>query len=161
MKMLIVYYSKFGNTKRVAETIAATMKSGPEVRVVSIDRLAASDFEGIDVVVMGTPTHGFTIPAAARSVLTALPPGILLGKAVAAFDTTVRPWPLRHLRASSKLLRVLRHLGGRPIAPPQTFFVQTRNPQRTGEINLLLEGQLERAREWASQLLVGRASPLA
>lgn len=138
---------------RLAEAIADTVKQAGEARVVSIDQLTASDFEGTDLVVMGSPTHAFTVPQEVRSVLTALPPGILAGKSVAAFDTTVRPWPLRLMRASPKLLRQLRRLGGKPVAPPQTFFVRTSSTQQPGEVDLLLEGQIERAQKWADQIL--------
>ena len=85
--------------------------------------------------------------------MAALPPGILAGKSVAAFDTTVRPWPLRLFRASPKLLRQLSQLGGKPVARPQTFFVQTRSTQGTGERDLLLEGQIAQAQDWAGQIL--------
>jgi flavodoxin len=153
MKTLIVYFSKFGNTKRIAQTIAEALKQAGEAHVVSIDQLAASDFEGVDLVVLGSPTHGFTVPEPVRSALATLPPGSLAGKSVAAFDTTVRPWPLRLFRASPKLLRQLSQLGGKPVARPQTFFVQTGSTQGTGERDLLLEGQFERAREWAGEIL--------
>jgi flavodoxin len=153
MRALIVYFSKFGNTKRVAQAIAEAMEQAGDTRVVSIERLAASDLEGVDLVVLGSPTHGFTVPAGVRSALAALPPGILAGKSVAAFDTTVRPWPLRLFRASPKLLRQLSQLGGKPVARPQTFFVQTHSTQGTGEHNLLLEGQIDRAQAWAGQIL--------
>ena len=153
MKTLIVYFSKFGNTRRVAQAVAEAMKSANDVRVLSIDQLAASDFEGVDLVVLGSPTHAFTVPPAVRSALAALPPEILAGKSVAAFDTTVRLWPLRLMRASPKLLRQLSALGGRPVAPPQTFFVRTSGTQQPGETDLLLDGQIERANEWADQIL--------
>jgi flavodoxin len=153
MKTLIVYFSKFGNTRRIAEAIADVMKQAGDTRVIGIDQLAASDLEGADLVVMGTPTHAFSVPQAVRSALNALPDGILSGKSVAAFDTTVKPWPLRHLRASPKLLARLRQLGGRPIAPPQTFFVKTSGPQQPAETDLLLEGQLDQARHWATRTL--------
>jgi flavodoxin len=153
MKMLIVYFSKFGNTKKVAEAMAEAMKPAGEARVVGIDQLVASDFEGVDLVVVGSPTHAFSVPQNVRSALAALPPGILADKSVAAFDTTVRPWPLRHFRASPKLLRQLSQLGGKPVAQPQTFFVRTSSTQGTGERDLLLAGQLDRARDWAGQIL--------
>ena len=153
MKTLIVHFSKFGNTKKVAQALADAMKKAGEARVVSIDRLTTLDLEGVDLLVMGSPTHGFTVPESVRFALAALPPGILAGKSVAAFDTTVRPWPLRVFRASPKLLRQLSQLGGKPVARPQTLFVQTRSTQGTGEHDLLLEGQIERAQEWAGQIL--------
>jgi flavodoxin len=153
MRALIVYFSKFGNTRRIAEAVADVMKQAGETRVVGIDQLAAADFEGADLVVMGSPTHAFTLPPAVRSILEAQPAGILAGKSVAAFDTTVKPWPLRHLRAAPKLLRQLGRLGGKPVAPPQTFFVRTTSPQQPGETDLLLEGQLDQARQWAAHIL--------
>jgi flavodoxin len=153
LKTLIVPYSKFGNTRRIAESIAETMRAEADVRVVSIDALDASELETADLVVTGSPTHAFAVPQAVRDVLEALPAGILTGTSVAAFDTTVKVWPLRHLRASPKLLRELRKLGGSPVAPPQTFFVRTRNPQKDGQIDLLLDGEIDRARQWAHELL--------
>jgi len=152
MRTLIVYFSKFGNTRKLAEAMAETLRQAGQAHVMAIDQLAPADFEGIDLVVMGTPTHAFSLPHAIRSTLEALPLGILAAKSVAAFDTTVRVWPLKHLRASPKLLNHLTRLGGEPIARPQTFFVKTSNPQKTGEIDLLLEGELEHARKWAGTL---------
>ncbi len=153
MRALIVYFSQFGNTRRLAEAMAETMKQPGDARVIAIDQLAASDFDRIDLVVMGSPTHAFALPEAVRTVLESLPLAILGGKSVAAFDTTVKPWPLRHLRASPKLLGHLRRLGGSPIARPETFFVKTKNPQKSGQIDLLLEGEIDRARGWAAKLL--------
>ncbi len=153
MRTCVVYFSKFGNTRRLAEAIAEVMKQAGDTRLVSLDQLAASDFEGADLVVMGTPTHGFMVPQEVRTVLEALPQGILAGKLVAAFDTTVKLWPLRRMRAAPKLLDQLRQLGGKPVVEPETFYVKARNPQKTGEINLLYEGEVERARDWANGVL--------
>ncbi|HNS21397.1 MAG TPA: flavodoxin domain-containing protein [Sedimentisphaerales bacterium] len=152
MKTLIVYFSKFGNTRRLAEAMAETFQQAGEARVIGLDQLAASDFEGIDLVVMGSPTHAFTLPKAVRAVLESLPLAILSAKSVAAFDTTVTAWPLRYLRASPKLLAHLTSLGGTPVAKPRTFSVRTSNPQKSGEIDLLLDGELDRARQWAGTL---------
>jgi flavodoxin len=153
MKTLIVCFSKFGNTRRIAQAIAETLKQAGDAPVISIDQLAASDFEGVDLVVVGSPTHAFTVPEAVRSALATLPSGILVGKSVAAFDTTVRPWPLRLMRASPKLLRQLQKLGGNPLAGPRTFFVKTSKTQQSGEVDLLLEGEIEQARQWAGEIL--------
>jgi flavodoxin len=153
MRTLIVYFSKFGNTRRIAEAVAEVMRQAGDVRVVSIDQLAASDFDGADLVIVGSPTHGFTVPQEVRAVLEAFPQGSLSGRSMAAFDTTVGTWPLSRMRASPKLLGQLSRLGGKPIAQPETFFTRARNPQKTGEIDLLRGGELERARQWAGELL--------
>ena len=153
MKTLIVYFSKFGDTRKLAEAIAERMRQAGETRVIGIDQLAASDFDGVDLVIVGSPTHAFSVPEAVRTVLAELPLAILGGKSVAAFDTTVKLWPLRYLRASPKLLTHLTRLGGTSITRPHTFFVRTKNPQKSGEIDLLLGGETERAREWANAIL--------
>ncbi len=153
MKTLIVCYSKFGNTRRVAEAMAEAMGRAGEVRVVGIEQLIAGDWEGVDLVVVGSPTHAFSIPAAVRSALAKQPRGILAGKSVAAFDTTVRKWPFRRLRASPKLLRRLCRLGGTPIAEPETFFVAMHGAPAAGGTDLLEADQIDRARQWAAKLL--------
>ncbi len=153
MKTLVVYFSKFGNTRRLAEAIAEVMKQAGDIRLISIDQLAASDFEGTDLVVVGSPTHAFNLPPNVRSALEILPAGTLTGKAVAAFDTTVKLWPLRLMRASPKLLRQLQSLGGQPVAGPETFFVKTSGTQQPGEVDLLLPGEMEHAHEWAGRIL--------
>ena len=151
MRTLIVYFSKFGNTRRLAEAMAETMRQAGDARVVDIDRLATSDFEGVDLVVMGSPTHAFTVPAGGPHR-----PGV-----VAAGDSRrqIRGRFRHHGQALAaagfpglaRLLGHLTRLGGQPIAKPETFFVRTRNPQKTGEIDLLLAGELERARKWAAR----------
>ncbi|MEN6577688.1 MAG: flavodoxin domain-containing protein [Phycisphaerales bacterium] len=153
MRTLAVYFSKFGNTRKLAEAISETLRQAGDARVIGTDQLTPADFEGVDLVVMGSPTHAFSLPPAVRTVLETLPLGILAGKSVAAFDTTVKLWPLRHLRASPKLLRQLARLGGNPATKPETFFVQTKDPQKTGNPNLLLDGEIERAHNWAAKLL--------
>jgi len=153
MKALIVHFSKFGNTQKLATVMAETLKQAGDARVIALDQLNPSDFEGVNLVVMGSPTHAFSLPRVVRVALEGLPLAILAAKSVAAFDTTVRVWPLKHLRASPKLLSHLTRLGGDPIARPETFFVKTSNPQKTSEIDLLFEGELERARRWAIGLL--------
>lgn len=160
MTSLIVYFSKFGNTRRLAEAMAEPLGRSGAVCVVPIDQLAPSDLKGVDLVVMGTPTHAFSLPQAVAAILKTLSSGILAGKSVAAFDTTVKPWPFRHMRASPKLLRHLTRLGGKPVAQPQTFFVQTKTPQKTGQIDLLLEGELERALKWAGEVLDKSKAPV-
>ncbi|MFQ6058035.1 MAG: flavodoxin family protein, partial [Anaerolineae bacterium] len=68
MNALVVYFSKFGNTQKVAEVIAETLKSAGSIRVLSLDELTASDMKGVDLVVMGSPTHRMNLPEAVRPV---------------------------------------------------------------------------------------------
>lgn len=147
MNYLVIYFSKFGNTHAVAETIAESLASGGTGRVISSDRLTADDLEEPDLVVIGSPTHRMNLPEAVRPVFEALPRRVLKGKRVVAFDTSYKmsAW-LARFTAAKKLDRILRKLGGKRILPPETFFVVDREGP-------LYDGEIERAMEWAAMLL--------
>ena len=147
MNVLIVYFSKFGNTRMVAETIGETLEPAGSVRMISWDQLSASDLGGVDLVVMGSPTHRMNLPEAVRPVFEQMPRRVLRDTAVAAFDTSYKmSWWLAHFTAARKLAKKLRKLGGRQVAAPETFFVVEREGQ-------LYDGELERARLWSESIL--------
>jgi len=147
MNTLVIHYSKFGNTQKVAETIAAELEAKGSAQVVSLDNLVPTDFQGIDLVIMGSPTHRMNLPEDVRLKLRALPRKSLRGKKMAAFDTSYKMsgW-LNLLTASKKLSSKLKRLGGKRVVPPETFHVmESKGP--------LCDGEIERARGWAQ--LVG------
>jgi len=147
MKTLVIYFSKFGNTKLVAETVSQRLRSGVETRLISAERLTPADFNNVDLVVIGSPTHKMNIPEDVRPVLGRLPKKILKGKAVAAFDTSYKmSWWLNHLTAGKKLAQKLRKLGGKQVVPPEIFLV-------TGREGPLYAGEVERANAWAAAIL--------
>jgi flavodoxin len=147
MDALVVYYSQFGNTQRVAEAIAEQLQPAGSVRTLSADRLMAADLQGVDLVVMGTPNHKMNLPEAVRPGLGNLPRGILRGGHVAAFDTSYKMSAiLARFTAAKKLSRKLRRLGGKQIIPPETFHVK-------GREGPLYDGEIERAKRWAGSIL--------
>jgi flavodoxin len=154
MNSLVVYYSKFGNTRQVAEAIAETLESEGRVRVIPADRVTAGDLDGAHLVVMGTPTHRMNLPEEVRSTLDILPKGALRDAFVAAFDTSYKMSALlARFSAAPKLARKLRKLGGRRVAPAETFHV-------IGREGPLYDGEIERAREWAGILLAKHRLPV-
>jgi flavodoxin len=153
MITLIVYFSKFGNTQKVAEAIADTLVQAGDARAISIDELTASGLKDVDLFVVGSPTHSLNMPDAVREFLKKIPHRSLVGKSVAAFDTSIKMWwPMMLLTASHRLRFVLRILGGKAIVPPETFLVESDLPQDTAKFNLR-DGEIERARVWADQML--------
>lgn len=147
MNALVVYFSKFGNTRMVAEAIAQALEPAGSVRVLNLDQLTVSDMEEADLVVMGSPTHRMNLPEAVRPVFERLPKRILRGTPVAAFDTSYKMSAfLARFTAAKRLAKKLRKLGGKRIVPPETFHVV----EREGP---LYEGEIERAREWAELIL--------
>jgi flavodoxin len=147
MKALVVYLSQFGNTQQVAQAIAGVLESAVSVRLLGVDQFSASDLDGIDLLVMGSPTHRMNLPEAIRPVIAQLPRRCLGGKWVAAFDTSYRMsrW-LARFTAARKLARHLRKLGGRQVVGPETFHVEAREGP-------LYDGEIERARDWAASIL--------
>ncbi|HEY47070.1 MAG: hypothetical protein AMJ88_12945 [Anaerolineae bacterium SM23_ 63] len=147
MNTLIVYFSKFGHTRMVAESIAEGLEAVGPVRLLSSDQLTPSDLKDVEFVVMGSPTHRMNLPEAVRPIFENLPKRILRGKSVAAFDTSYRMSPiLARFTASKKLAQKLRKLGGKRVVPPETFHVM----EREGP---LYEGEIERANTWAKAIL--------
>jgi flavodoxin len=147
MNALVVYYSKFGNTQKVAEAIAEILTSEGPVRLLTTGELTTSDLSEADLVVIGTPTHRMNLPEQVRPVFATLPKRILLGKPVAAFDTSYQMSPfLARFTAARKLAQRLRRLGGKRIVPPETFHVM-------GREGPLCDGEIERARTWAESIL--------
>ena len=149
MEALVVYFSKFGNTKMVAEAIGEVFDANGSARVIDCDQLDAGELKEADLVVMGSPTHRMNLPEAVGPVFDRLPKRVLPGTPVAAFDTSYKMSPfLMPFTASKRLAKKLRKLGGKRLAPPESFFVM----EREGP---LYEGELERARTWAEGLLEG------
>lgn len=147
MKTLVVYFSKFGNTQKVAEAIAKRIESQGTVQTIRSDELTVSVMQEVDLVVMGSPTHNMNLPKAVQLVFENLPKRFLPGTPVAAFDTSYKMSPiLSRFTAAKKLAKKLRKLGGKRIVPPETFHVM----EREGS---LYEGEIERAQAWATSII--------
>jgi flavodoxin len=150
-QVLIVYFSKFGNTKIVAEKIAQTVTemlgSAVSIRLISSDELVVSDLSDTDLVIMGAPTHNMNLPKSVRPIIEGLPRKSLMGIPFAAFDTSYKmSWWLNYFTAAKRLARKLRKLGGKRLVPPETFHVI----EREGP---LYRGELERAENWTKSIL--------
>ncbi|MCW3995540.1 MAG: flavodoxin domain-containing protein [Candidatus Bathyarchaeota archaeon] len=61
-KLLILYYSRSGNTERMAQAIAAGVQSYPEVEVDLNYHIDASELKNYDAILIGAPTYHHDIP---------------------------------------------------------------------------------------------------
>lgn len=146
MKTLIVYDSRFGNTRRVADAIGRAL--GGEVR--QVEGVDASRIK-VDLLVVGSPTHGGRPTEGVSKFLKELPD--LHNVRVAAFDTRVAQQDqTRSLRlvmkvigyAAGKIASKLRRRGG-TLVSSEGFIVEDKGgPLRAGE--------LTRATHWAGSL---------
>jgi hypothetical protein len=168
MRSLVVYESWFGNTRRIAEEIAAGLEG--EVDVVTVDE-AAPTLEGYDLLVVGGPTHvhglsgtrsrqgaleqgGHGEPGTGiREWIAKLPNGAH-GPRVAAFDTRLDKPVMLVGSAARGIARRIRQHGYTLVSEPESFFVH-------GTPAVLDDGELERAAEWGRSLANEVPSPTA
>jgi len=160
MSTLVVYESMWGNTRAVAEAVARGLGEG--VTLVDVADAPAPVLDGIDLLVLGGPTHAFSMTRAstrrdaiAKGAATSpAAPGIREWLAqlrasdhldVATFDTrvgSVRHLPGSAARAAGKEVR--RHHLGRLVATMSFYVDDMAGP--------LLDGEVERAQAWGRSL---------
>jgi len=147
MKALIVYDSVYGNTEKIAGAVAEAITPVGEVKVLRTSEANPSELASIDLLIVGSPTHGGRPTPAIKDLLNKVPELSLQGINVAAFDTRNTTKLVGVFGyAAGRIARNLKGKGGTLIASPEGFFV-------TGLKGPLKEGELERAAAWAKGLL--------
>ncbi|WP_152190059.1 flavodoxin family protein [Georgenia satyanarayanai] len=159
MDAVIVYESMWGNTKAVAEAIAAGLSPHLQVEALEVGSAPSASSLDVALLVVGGPTHAFgmsrpqTREDAARRGGHPGGTGIRewiesagdgLSLSVAAFDTHARH-PNLPGAASKKAAKALRRAGCTLVAQPESFYVE-------GQEGPLLPGELDRARTWGEHL---------
>jgi hypothetical protein len=169
MRALVIYESMFGNTKRVADAVAAGIRQHMPVEVVEVSHAPLAIDPELDLLVVGGPTHvhGMTTArtrssAAERATGPLVSLGIgmrewleQLGPAAtatpaAAFDTRINGPKVLTGSAAGSFAKRLRDRGFRLISDPESFRIATKAPQE----DALLEGELLEATEWGRALAV-------
>jgi flavodoxin len=154
VKAVVLYDSVFGNTEKIAKAIGEALGSAEEVTFL---RPGSGQLAGLTLLVVGSPTRGFKPTEELVNELKSMQPNALKGTRSAAFDTRFTeakikasafflPWLVkRYGYAADTIGKLLKEKGAELVAPAQGFFVDdTEGP--------LLEGELERAGEWARGL---------
>ncbi len=161
-RALVVFESMFGNSEQVARAVAEGLSTHVPVDVLEVTE-APTDLSGYDLVVVGGPTHAFSmsrqstrrdargqgaihgsIQQGMREWLAALPSHLRTGW-FATFDTRVAR--VRHVPGSAarSAARSARRHGLRELVSPESFLVADLNGP-------LVDGELDRAREWGGEL---------
>ena len=115
--------------------------------MIRADNVNPADLNGVNPLIVGSPTHGGWFTEGIRDLLDASP--AFKGVSVAAFDTrTASIWNriLRFGYAAPRIAQRLEKDGATLLAPPEGFVVLgTRGP--------LKDGELERAAGWAERIV--------
>ena len=144
MKGIIIYDSSYGNTKRIAEAIAETLKeSGIEVDtfyVKDIKKLSAKDY---NFLVLGSPTRFGTISFAVKGILGKVKSEEWMNKPFAAFDTEL---PSNIEKGEGSAAEKLKDKKMNQLLPVLKAVVSKIRGFS------LKEGEIERAKEYAREL---------
>jgi flavodoxin len=91
-KALVVYYSMYGNTEKVARALAKGLEEGGvEVDVVKVDAVKFDELGGVDLLVVGSPVHAWSASKPVKEFLERLKSVEgLSGKKGFAFDTKMK-----------------------------------------------------------------------
>jgi hypothetical protein len=168
MKTVVVYESMFGNTEHIAREIADGLtKSGSQTTTVGVGEVSPDDLAGSDLLVVGAPTHAFSMsrPSTREDAvrqgadpshtaigvrewlvtLDAALPVAAERPRVAVFDTRVEMVRRLPGSAAKRAAKVLRTQGFVLLDRPTSFYVDdVRGPTISGESS--------RAHHWGSQL---------
>ena len=145
MKVLVVYDSLYGNTAEIAKAIGSGITG--EVKVLPVGEVEPSDLESLDLLIAGAPTQGGRASPPMRDFLNELPKSAVEGVNVAAFDTRMTTkWVKLFGYAAGKIGKALKKRGGNLLLKAEPFYV-------TGGKGPLKEGELERAAQWAKQVV--------
>jgi hypothetical protein len=168
MRALVVFESILGNTEVIARAVAEGLGEGGEVEVVEVGAAPSTLPAGVDLLVVGGPTHahGMTNPDSRRSAaqkaqrpvvstrigirewlaaVGAAPAGVT----AAAFDTRIKGPGLLWGSAAKAAAGRLEDQGFQMAAPPECFLVK--GP--TGPVHdVLVAGEVDRARRWGATL---------
>jgi len=140
MKALIVYDSQFGNTGKLAGAMADAISGDAAARLAS--ETSTSDLEGVDLLVVGSPTQAGRPTKAVQSFLK----GVSGPTKVAVFDTRMSVKFAKIFGyAADRMAKTLQRQGSTLVAPAEAFYVLDREGP-------LKEGEAERAAEWARRL---------
>jgi flavodoxin I len=148
MKILVVYDSVYGNTEIVARAIASALAG--EVQVARADQVSAADCVAVDLLVIGSPTHGALPTTAVQGLIERIGPPSRHGARAVTFDTRLT-WPFLERWggfAAEKMAARFEEKGWTMAGSPGGFFVKglKKGPLRRGEA--------DRAAAWARALTV-------
>jgi flavodoxin I len=144
MKTLVIFDSMYGNTEKIARAMAAALSG--EVVIRRANEVIPGDLQKIDRLFIGSPTQGGRPLKSMQAFIDSLNETNLKGIKTAVFDTRIpAKWVTVFGFAAGKIAGALKKKGAVIITKEEGFLVKaSKGP--------LLDGELERAAEWAKQL---------
>ena len=150
MKGIVVYDTSYGNTKKIAETIAETLKeSGIEVDLSYVKD--AKKLKGYDFLVLGSPTKMGTMSLALRFFLGKVKSEEWVNKPFAAFDTE-NPENIEQARLQNKEWSAAEKIAEKLEEKKMNRALPVLKALVIGQKGPLVEGEGDRAKDYAKDL---------
>jgi menaquinone-dependent protoporphyrinogen IX oxidase len=152
MKGIVVYDTSYGNTKKIAETIAETLReSGIEVDlfyVKDVKNLSARDY---NFLVLGSPTKFGTMSFAVRGFLGKVRSDEWMNKPFAAFDTE-NPENIERAQAENKEWSAAEKIAAKLRDKKMNQLLPVLKALVLGQKGPLVEGEVDRTKDYAREL---------
>jgi len=148
-KGIVVYDTSYGNTKKIAEIIAETLKeSGIEVDLFDVKDVKKLSTKDYSFFVLGSPTRFGTMSFAIRSFLGKVKSEEWMNKPFIAFDTE-NPENIEKKEGSAaeKIVEKLKDKKMNQLLPVLKASV-------LGQKGPLIEGEIERTKDYARELAI-------
>jgi hypothetical protein len=153
MWVYVVIASPCGVTDTVARAVARAVDWSYEHSARSASEVDPMEIRTPSVVFLGGPTHRREMGDSLRGFLDRMPDRLVSQCLFAAFDTRFHDSPIVTGSSARHIQRAVEGRGGRNLVPGESFFVIRRDgPLRDGEV--------ERARMWASGVIAAAVREL-
>jgi len=150
MDALIVYDTLYGNTGQIAEAMKEAIARKHQAKIIKAAEAKLADLDGMDLLFVGSPTHGGQPTEAVKAFLAAIPANVLDRMQVAAFDTSMTKdnesgfvkFIINFFGfASSRISKTLTGKGAQVVSAETFLVVDKEGP--------LVGGEIERSKAWA------------
>lgn len=151
MNVLIIYDSVFGHTEQIALAMGKAFDEYNNVRIVKATEMKEGILSELDLLIIGSPTHGGRYTEAVQDFLKKISKLSTSSVRVAAFDTrTSSTGFLAKIEqffghAAVRIANNLKKQDKVLITEPEGFIVN-------GRKGPLREGELDRAESWAKEI---------
>ena len=154
MKGIVVYDTSYGNTKKIAETIAETLKeSGIEVDLFDVKDVKKLSSKDYSFLVLGSPTKFGTMSFAIRFFLGKVKSEEWVNKPFAAFDTE-NPENIEKARVEKKEWSAAEKIAEKLRDKKMNQLLPVLKAAVLGQKGPLVEGEIERTKEYANRLAI-------
>lgn len=153
MKVIVVYDTSYGNTKKIAETITDTLKDSKiEVDLFYVKDVKKLNSKDYDFLIIGSPTRMGTMSFAIKSFLGRVNSEEWMNKSFVAFDTE-NPENIEQSRVQNKEWSAVEKIAKKLKEKKMNQLLPVLKAHVVGQKGPLVEGEIDRTKVYARDTL--------